>query len=489
VITALRGEHLVIVATATWSEVKISAKQIKNGSVSKEQWARVHAAIVAAWKERVREAEERRAAKAREAEEATTPYVTFLLDLADGDDDRLIEGTLHAVPNADPPTGPFVWKVACNTEGVVQIWSLGMKLAGSARWTGALVERWQPTPLIPTTYQWSLVEQALALAFERRDEAPQTGATPPMAEPAPLPAIPDPSFRAFLLDIRDGSVVDGSIRFEPDPELVPERVFVWEVTIFGTTVRIEDRDGDRLATGTWDGGLVDTAQAGSVPTDAQWALVRAALHRVSGVPEERAKPKVKNRVGSRMAPQPISGRKTRRAAIALAVGVMALIAVTIAVVMPSHRVEPLAKRVEVTPPRTPEVPRAPVAPPPAPEETLATRLAEHRLRWADLAVPPETTIEQAEKEPVDEKGKRLCVEGAVDSITRADQGARRLYGGAITTKAGDRVTFLVGGTTGAIVKRSEVTLCGVVTGFADGAVALEGMFDLPENRNPIVEKD
>ena len=51
------------------------------------------------------------------------------------------------------------------------------------------------------------------------------------------------------------------------------------------------------------------------------------------------------------------------------------------------------------------------------------------------------------------------------------------------------MTFLVGGTTGQLVKRSAVTLCGVVTGFADGAVALEGLFDLPENRNPIVEKD
>jgi YD repeat-containing protein len=514
VITALRGEHLVIVATATWSDVKISAKQIKNGSVSKEQWAHVHAAIVAAWKERVRDAEERRIAKAREAATGS-PYVTFLLDLADCDDDRLIEGTLSSVPNADPPTGPFVWKVACTTEGVVQIWSLGMKLEGSAKWTGALVERWQPTPLVPTAYQWSLVEQALALAFERREEVPGDATPTQVDEAFALPSIPDPSFRAFLLDIRDGSVVEGSVRFAPDPELVPERVFVWEVTLFGTTVRIEDRDGDRLATGTWEGGLVDTAQAGSIPTDAQWAFVRTALHRVAGIPEVTPDPpraarssSIEEKRANRPVPDsPPRGQSRRRArggritwqkALVVWGAIVATVIVVAVVVAARSRERVNRKQDAVATPSKTEVsrapapviaPRAPVAPPQTPTDTFATRLAEHRLRWADVAVPPETTIEQAEKEPVDEKGKRLCVEGTVDSITRADQGARRLYNGAITTKSGDRVTFLVGGTTGAIVKRSEVTLCGVVTGFADGAVALEGMFDLPENRNPIVEKD
>ncbi|MFN0247643.1 MAG: hypothetical protein ACKV2T_12225 [Kofleriaceae bacterium] len=506
VITALHGEHLVIVATALWSEAKITSKQIKNGTVSKAQWERVRRAIDDAWKERVQEVETRRAAMAREADTTSTPYVTFLIDLADGDDDRLIEGTLRAAPCDDPPTGPFVWKVACDTKGGIQIWSLGMKQVASATWRGALVSRRQPSSAIPTTYQWSLVEQALALAFERRHESPPVEPpAPPVVDESPSPA-PDPSFRAFLLDIRDGTVVDGSVRFEPDPELVPDRVFVWEVTLSGTTVLVQDRDGDRLATGTWQEGLVDTAQSGSVPTDAQWAMVRAALHRVANVPEpEGSRPHANRSVsatrstpkGPSVAHTPRSARSSRKTLTIVGVfGAIIVTVIVVAVIVGAHTRARVTGRTPIAAPapsraHTPRTPPTPTPPPspPTPPETLGTRLAEHRLRWVDVAVPPETTIERAEKEPEDEKGKRLCVDGTVDSITRADQGLRRLYSGAITTKVGDRVTFLVGGTTGPIVKRSEVTLCGVVTGFADGTVALEGMFDLPENRNPIVEKD
>ena len=62
-----------------------------------------------------------------------------------------------------------------------------------------------------------------------------------------------------------------------------------------------------------------------------------------------------------------------------------------------------------------------------------------------------------------------------------------MHAGALETTGSDRVNFLVGGTTGALVKRETAAICGIVTGLANGAVSVEGLFDLAENRNPIVE--
>ena len=115
-------------------------------------------------------------------------------------------------------------------------------------------------------------------------------------------------------------------------------------------------------------------------------------------------------------------------------------------------------------------------------------LAYYAVRWSEVDVASQTTIEQVEKEPTEETGKRLCVEGELDSITRNDLAGRKHYTGALTTAQGDRVEIVVSGSSGTLVKRQHARVCGVVMGATDGAATVYGMFDLPENRNPVVEK-
>jgi len=44
------------------------------------------------------------------------------------------------------------------------------------------------------------------------------------------------------------------------------------------------------------------------------------------------------------------------------------------------------------------------------------------------------------------------------------------------------------GTTGELIKRMTARFCGAVTGKSGSQVAMVGMFDLPENRSPVVEQ-
>lgn len=532
VITALENDRLVVVATAQWAARELSTKQIRNGAVSKKQWVRVHDAVNAVKLHRVKASSALQPAM-------PVPYVELLLDLADGDDDRIVPGSLRSAPSADVPTGAFVWKVACDSRGAVWIWSLGSKLVGGATWNGTLIDRRQATVQVPTDYQWSLVERALVLAFEWRANEPapvaeanvaeSTEPSIPIAEPPELPVLPElpersPGFCAFLLDIRDGSVVDGSVRFAPDPTLVPERVFVWEVTREGSTVRVEDRDGDRLATAIWSRGLGDTAQSGSIPTDAQWEMVRTALHRISEIPDEdrtstRASEKRPDRdrraaekrsTASRAAPRrnrivfPIVGAA---AVVVAAIVVVAFVADGADEPTTPGASTPIATAPQPQPRRAPSPPPPPTPPAPAPmtkEARIAAApdliaaideagaqpamLAYYPVRWSELDMPPTTTIEQVEKEPGEELGKRLCVEGTLERITRADVAGRRHYEAALVTTQGDRVELVISGSAGTLVKRQAARVCGVVIGATEGAATIFGMFDLPENRNPVVER-
>ncbi len=512
VITALEKDRHVIVATAHWEPGKLADKQIRNGAVSKQQWARVHAAIDTVKQGRV---------VAEKPEPASTPYVAFLLDLADGDDDRIVEGSLRAAPTTEGPTGAFVWKVAAGARGVVRIWSLGSEVVGSARWTGVLVDRQQRTPQLPTDYQWALVERSLVRAIEWRASEPTAidssidvdGDT---SEVVASPAPPNEDYRAFLFDIRDGSVVDGSIRFAPDPALVPERVFVWEVTRDGSTVRVEDWEGDRLATAIWNRGLCDTAQSGSLPTDAQWGLLRTALHDVTGLADEPERPAVADesqRAGERSpdrvrAATPSRTRRRNRILFPIA-GALAVVWIVVLAFILRGSSDPAPR--PPTPPPVAYVPTpSPPAPPPAPvtpmtkEQRIAASpdlaaaiaevgsqpamLAHYPVRWSELDVASTMTIEQVEKEPAEEVGKRLCVEGLLEQITRADVAGRRHYSAALKTAQGDRVELVIAGSAGTLVKRQPARACGVVLGATAGAATLYGMFDLPENRNPVVEK-
>ena len=54
---------------------------------------------------------------------------------------------------------------------------------------------------------------------------------------------------------------------------------------------------------------------------------------------------------------------------------------------------------------------------------------------------------------------------------------------------GDAIVFLAVGSTGTLVRRDTGTFCGVVLGKYRDSVRLLGMFDLPENRAPAVERE
>ena len=82
----------------------------------------------------------------------------------------------------------------------------------------------------------------------------------------------------------------------------------------------------------------------------------------------------------------------------------------------------------------------------------------------------------------------MCVGGSLLDIERRTLDGRRVYHGSLQTAEGDVARFIAVGSTGELVKRSAGRLCGVVTGKHEGAVVMLGMFDLPDNREPRVER-
>lgn len=120
---------------------------------------------------------------------------------------------------------------------------------------------------------------------------------------------------------------------------------------------------------------------------------------------------------------------------------------------------------------------------------LLARYASGRAAWADFHVAePETSLPLALKDGAAERGKRLCVTGRLLDIARTDLDRRPVYAGALVTADGDTLRFVAVGSTGTLVKRDTGTFCGVVTGRVDDAAMAVGMFDLPENARPIVER-
>jgi hypothetical protein len=97
---------------------------------------------------------------------------------------------------------------------------------------------------------------------------------------------------------------------------------------------------------------------------------------------------------------------------------------------------------------------------------------------------------QKDAEP--EYGKRLCIRGTIASITRSDVATGKRFVGRLVAAdgdaGGDTVEFVALGTTGDLLRGSAATLCGAVVGLRGDAPVLVGLFDLPENRSPLVEQ-
>jgi hypothetical protein len=321
-----------------------------------------------------------------------------------------------------------------------------------------------------------------------------TAPAPPMLAQEPLPDLV--GYRAFLFDIRSGETVDGSLHFAPDSRVSPERVFVWKVILDGPRVEVFDNEMTSIATAIFDGNaFVDTRQAGTLVTDAHWRSLRRELVSAFDMPTP-AEAKVIGR------PPPRKERPYRVGLVIL--GLMGATGLAFIIVGLAQRkpAEPSTASTYTPPPPAPVVVDA--AAPLTKEQRIAaaidlplavqlanadeTLLANYRVRWSELDVPAQTTIEQVEKEPAEEVGKLLCVEGLITQIYRRDLANKRHYWAKLETPQGDRVKLTIAGSSGTIVKRQEARACGVVLGARNGETDLFGMFDLPENRNPVVEK-
>ncbi|MBA2540914.1 MAG: hypothetical protein H0V17_14840 [Deltaproteobacteria bacterium] len=113
---------------------------------------------------------------------------------------------------------------------------------------------------------------------------------------------------------------------------------------------------------------------------------------------------------------------------------------------------------------------------------LLLRWAAARMRWADVAVAKnETSLEQVEKDPMPQVGKRLCIVGPLAKIEKQTVDGIEIHVARIAIANGDAIEIYAIGSTGTLVKRKPAKFCGVVTGRYDAggppATFAVGMFD------------
>jgi hypothetical protein len=330
----------------------------------------------------------------------------------------------------------------------------------------------------------------------------------------------------FLLDSQSGAVIDGSVSDAPSPRR-PEDLFQWKITCDArgeVAIRRWDQGPPQLiGTASWDrGALAGFRQyEKDVPTDQQWIKVATALGRELAKRETRGGAEdaslvelVSKREGRQLYGRSIDWaslgprhdrngvdlyamRKVKQ--VLLGVGVMVVIGI-VAFVYSLGRSpsSPSPREAEPTRPSPPSPPSVEQQVASAPTFTAAIALGGNdptgmllaryaKLRWSDVEAP-ETTIGRVQKDADAERGKRLCAEGTIDRIERRDLDRRKVYVGRLTQADGDSVELVALGTTGDLVKRSPAKFCGAVVSKNTDAPVIVGLFDLPENRSPIVEQ-
>ncbi len=386
-------------------------------------------------------------------------YVTFLLDLAGSGDNRAIQGTVAYRRTSAQPENAFIWKVTCDVRGkviVVGFVDEDLEVIATARWHGKLAEHTYKSPGLPTTFQWELVEKALNAELERRElvldrsrEAPVSNSE--LIEDDPLGARIE---RAPMRMVQAPTVpVEKALPpnrpYIPTPRERKNRQKQAAIVLSGCSVMAVILIVQCVRSRTRQ--ITNEAREKVARENAareQTALHEAAMTPPSPPPPIAAPPAVEEPVEVRIA------RATTFAdAIALARPAMA------------DTTEELG----------------------AGAKQLATYAAA-KLRWEDVAVEPETTIGHVLKDPAVERGKRMCTDGTIASIERRDLGPRKIYVGALSLADGDSIAFVAVGSTGELVKRRAARFCGAVTGKSGSSVAMVGMFDLPENRSPVVEQ-
>lgn len=123
---------------------------------------------------------------------------------------------------------------------------------------------------------------------------------------------------------------------------------------------------------------------------------------------------------------------------------------------------------------------------------LLTAWAVGRMQWSDVDIAKnETSYAKVQKDSVAEHGKRLCVPGNLVQIEVDRSFDKPFYEGLMANANWNLYHFYAVGSTGELVAESYARFCGVVTGKSDytnsaggtgHAIAMVGMFDLPENK-------
>lgn len=468
-------------------------------------------------------------------------YVTFLFDPASG---RVLPGTLHREPDPLQPEGPAQWKVIRDAGGVELIAQVDGATTeiGRARWRdGSLEDLAAIAPHVVTDAQWRQVELALRNSVKDPKAEPKRAPADEQELDVPVavaPASPRPNVRTFItfhLDLaadRMNRAVPGTVAFKPDDGPLPND-FVWKVIcdVHGavSVLRKAGRKSRLVGTARWRvpagqpaslGTLGDRVERkGSTPNENQWGMVEAALM------AELAKPAAI--AASVPIPDPPPGatrvlseeekaqayaqdviRRNREAVaerrkVWLIFGAILLLAagMVAGILTCSRRKE--------TPPPPPPAPvpleqRIAAAPTfgdalalvtPAmtatadPLSPAAIQLAHYtKLRWVDVSGADATSHAQAVANPAAARGKLMCTAGEISDIAQREVGGRWVYVGHLRSDNGERYAFAAVGTGGDLGDRMPARLCGAVVGSRGTTVALFGLFDLPENRMPLVEK-
>lgn len=361
-----------------------------------------------------------------------TYYVTFLLDLAGAGENRAIPSSVRYAPDAKlRPGNAFMLKVTCDAAGHVAVQAIEhgkLVVIGRARWEGdALAAFEQRTRDTPNGFQWDMIEAAIAAEQARRAEAAP-------ADPGPIEEIAavEQGLTSRSRDWKKGASAP------PPPAPSPP-------------ARATKRAGRGVrAIVSLAGGVAMIAVLGVVlvqrpscrAKDTHWTTVHFDAAVPVTPPAPRREVTIEDKVG---------WATSFDQAVSIA--------------------RPLMTD------STDEVGRG---------EALLARYP--KAVWADVDVPAETTVPLVLKDPARERGKHLCASGTIERIERRDVDGRRVYAGRLETADGDAVAFVALGSTGELVKRSTGTLCGVAIGRARDAAKLLGLFDLPENRTPLVEQ-
>ncbi|MBA3460422.1 MAG: hypothetical protein H0T46_10705 [Deltaproteobacteria bacterium] len=461
-------------------------------------------------------------------------YVTFLFDPTSG---RPLPGTLHRQPDPLQPEGAEQWKVIRDggrVELIAQVDGATTEI-GTARWRdGNLEDLESIAPHAVTDAQWRQVEVALR---ENVKDAPKPA-------PAPAPAyeqalddhvavgLAEPTARTYItfhLDLsadRMNRAVPATVTYKPDDRPLPND-FVWKVVCdMNGGVVVSRKAGRKLkvvGTAHWHvperqptslGRLAHRVERRpSTPNENQWAMIEAALMAELAKPAaiEAAKrpdpttvaipapPPGAKQLGVRK-PE-ITGRELRTARLIFgAVLLVAAVAVG-GLVMCTRRKD--------TPPMPPPVPASvevriataatfgdalAIAKPAMsgtadPLSPAAIQLAHYtKLRWVDVSGANATTHAEAVATPAAARGELMCTAGEISQIARRDVDGRWVYVGHLRSDDGERFAFAAVGTGGDLGERMPAKLCGAVIGVRGTTVALFGLFDLPENRMPLVEK-